>query len=88
MNTGRGAFGRIEAAFDRRAEKFTFRHPYLTILIMFIAVPFGMLAAVSALTFFSGFSGSAAAWTGIKAFMDLNREGRMLNAYFIITVII
>ena len=44
MNTGRGAFGRIEAAFDRRAEKFTFRHPYLTILIMFIAVPFGMLA--------------------------------------------
>ena len=47
MNTGRGAFGRIGAAFDRRAEKFTFRHPYLTILIMFIAVPFGMLAAVS-----------------------------------------
>ena len=41
MNTGRGAFGRIEAAFDRRAEKFTFRHPYLTILIMFIAVPLG-----------------------------------------------
>ena len=69
MNTGRGAFGRIEAAFDRRAEKFTFRHPYLTILIMFIAVPFGMLAAVSALTF-SSFSSSAAVWTGIKAFME------------------
>ena len=63
MNTGRGAFGRIEAAFDRRAEKFTFRHPYLTILIMFIAVPFGI-------DFFSGFSGSAAVWTGIKAFME------------------
>ena len=55
MNTGRGAFGRIEASFDRRAEKFTFRHPYLTILIMFIAVPFGMLAAVSALTFLAAF---------------------------------
>lgn len=55
MNTGRGAFGRIEAAFDRRAEKFTFRHPYLTILIMFIAVPFGMLTAVSALTFLAAF---------------------------------
>ena len=67
MNTGRGAFGRIEAAFDRRAEKFTFRHPYLTILIMFIAVPFGSRIGPD---FFSGFSGSAAVWTGIKAFME------------------
>ena len=40
----------MEAALDRRAERFTFRHPYLTMVIMFIAVPLLMLAAVSALT--------------------------------------
>lgn len=50
MSTGRGVIARMEAALDRRAERFTFRHPYLTMVIMFIAVPLLMLAAVSALT--------------------------------------
>ena len=45
-----GKLARVEAALDRRAERFTFRHPYLTMVIMFIAVPLLMLAAVSALT--------------------------------------
>ena len=64
MNTGRGAFGRIEAAFDRRAEKFTFRHPYLTILIMFIAVPLLMLAAVFGADTVGGFAGGDTVWIG------------------------
>ena len=50
MSTGRGVIASVEAALDRRAERFTFRHPYLTMVIMFIAVPLLMLAAVSALT--------------------------------------
>ena len=50
MSTGRGVIARVEATLDRRAERFTFRHPYLTMVIMFIAVPLLMLAAVSALT--------------------------------------
>ena len=50
MSTGRGVIARVKAALDRRAERFTFRHPYLTMVIMFIAVPLLMLAAVSALT--------------------------------------
>lgn len=70
MNTGRGAFGRIEAAFDRRAEKFTFRHPYLTILIIVYRSAIWDAGSRIGPDFFSGFSGSAAAWTGIKAFME------------------
>lgn len=36
--------------FDRRAERFAFRHPCAAFLIMFIGMPLLILAAVMALT--------------------------------------
>lgn len=36
--------------FDRRAERFAFRHPYAAFLFMFIGMPLLILAAVIALT--------------------------------------
>lgn len=37
----------VESKFNRIAERFAFRHPYLTYLAMFIGVPVVILSAVA-----------------------------------------
>ena len=39
---------RFEARFDQRAERFSFRHPHLAFLAMFIVLPIFTLIAVTA----------------------------------------
>ena len=39
---------KFEDKFDRRAEHFVFRHPYLAFLAMFIGMPLFILATVAA----------------------------------------
>lgn len=41
---------KIEEKFDRRAERFVFRHPHMAFLVMFVGMPLFILAAVAALT--------------------------------------
>ena len=41
---------KFEDKFDRRAERFAFRHPYLAFFAMFIGMPIFILAAVAACT--------------------------------------
>lgn len=41
---------KFEAAFDRKAERFAFHHPYLAFLAMFIGMPIFILIAVAVST--------------------------------------
>ncbi len=41
---------KFEDKFDRRAERFAFRHPYLAFFAMFIGMPIFILAAVAVCT--------------------------------------
>ena len=41
---------KFEDKFDRGAERFVFRHPYLAFLAMFIGMPIFILALVAACT--------------------------------------
>lgn len=41
---------KLETKFDRSAERFTFRHPRLAFILMFLGVPAFILAATTLIT--------------------------------------
>lgn len=41
---------RLEAKFDRKAERFVFHHPYFGFFAMFLIMPILILATVAAIT--------------------------------------
>ncbi|MDO4295875.1 MAG: hypothetical protein Q4D90_06925 [bacterium] len=55
MSTILKSIHKLENKFDRSAERFTFRHPYLAYLLMFVGIPLFILMAVTICTMLIAF---------------------------------